>query len=77
MGGLKAALGYAPSMFMFLSPRDCRPFVPALPAGERRERARPYHTRAATTSALQPFQQKMPFVYKFARTTTCSLCVAG
>ena len=33
IGGLRAALGYAPGMLVFLSQRDCRPFVPALPAG--------------------------------------------
>lgn len=34
VGGLRAALGHSSSMFLFLSQRDCRPFVPALPAGD-------------------------------------------
>ena len=35
VGGLRAALGHAPGMCIFLSQRDCRPFVPALPAGNQ------------------------------------------
>jgi hypothetical protein len=69
VGGLKAALGYAPSMFMFLSPRDCRPFVPALPAGEPRKRVH-------VTCAPQPFQQKIPCANSHA-TTTCRPQIAG